>query len=260
MNKTTKEKMINKSKNNIKCECGIFFKAKAFKKHFKNCNLFIKKYIKFDYKISRLLGEYLLNKENLTLVRFLMKRYVKLIEKKIIENNKEKNNKNNINEYNIINQKENNIYEKPGNEKEKYLKNNYNGKSIYFTPYGNTPDGDAPQPPENTNIFGDFINVDIENINNNDSKAQTSTPTTTTTPGMDINDMNHNNNSQKKSNDNNDNKKNIDNTKNNTNNNNTNNNKNNNENNSVIDNILDLGKNYLSLFLNSNIRSDHLNK
>ena len=69
----------------IKCVCGKEFKKINFKKHYKICELFLDKYNIFDYKISKILGEYLFDKKNLILIRFLIERYLKLIDKKIKE-------------------------------------------------------------------------------------------------------------------------------------------------------------------------------
>ena len=67
----------------IKCLCGNNFKEKQLNSHIKVCQLFLKKFTIFDYKISSLLQNYLSDKENIYLVKFLFKRYIYLINRKI---------------------------------------------------------------------------------------------------------------------------------------------------------------------------------
>ena len=50
--------------NKIKCICGIEFDENFCKKHFKKCRQFINKFNNFDYKISKLLEEYLFDLTN----------------------------------------------------------------------------------------------------------------------------------------------------------------------------------------------------
>ena len=77
----------------IKCLCGIEYKNIDFKKHFKKCKIFTKYFKEFDLKISILLKNYANNKENLLIIKFLFKRYIKLINNEL---KKFKNNDNNI--------------------------------------------------------------------------------------------------------------------------------------------------------------------
>ena len=67
----------------IHCLCGKNYEEKEYKRHIKNCPDFLKRFKLFDYKISKLLEEYLSKNENLVLVKFLFKRYIKFINDKI---------------------------------------------------------------------------------------------------------------------------------------------------------------------------------
>ena len=71
------------NKDNIKCLCGKVFDEKNFIFHCKYCKLFLNKFTKFDFAIARTLEKYLYNKENLVIIKFMLKRYLKLIEKKM---------------------------------------------------------------------------------------------------------------------------------------------------------------------------------
>ena len=255
MNKKTIKKFVHNKIKKIKCTCGYFFKKKEFKKHFKRCPYFLDKFTKFDYKISRLIGQYLINKDNLNIVRFLMKRYIKIIDKKIIEYNEEVekvNEKNNILKYNNTPY---DISDIPENENQKTLildKDKNNGLNMKFITQGEN----TSNPSEHINIFVDYVNIDIIKSNECIISTQTPTPTSTITPtpGFDSNSYNMknkindniNNNQKKSSNNNNYDVNNIinDNNKN-------DNNIINDNNNSFVDNLLDFGKNYFSLFLNT---------
>ena len=79
-----------KIKKHINCLCGETFSEKELKKHIRNCSIFRYRFEIFDYKICKLLEEYISDKKNLFLVRFLFKRYLKLLDKKIKKYLKEK--------------------------------------------------------------------------------------------------------------------------------------------------------------------------
>ena len=84
----------------IECLCGKKYGEHILKKHIKECLFFRKKFEVFDFKISKLLQQILYEKKNLFLVRFLFKRYIKIINHKIKENeNRDTNNNNTINDY-----------------------------------------------------------------------------------------------------------------------------------------------------------------
>ena len=74
------------NKTIIKCICGKELNKNMFKNHFRNCNSFFDRFKQFDMKISFLLNKYLAVRENMILVKFLFKEYIKLIEKKINSN------------------------------------------------------------------------------------------------------------------------------------------------------------------------------
>ena len=107
------------NKNNIKCMCGENYKENDLKNHIRKCLSFIKRFKLFDYKIAKLLEEYLSEKQNIFLVRFLFKRYIKRIDHKIkkylyeIEINKIKyeEQKNEANKNDLITNKPNNEFD-----------------------------------------------------------------------------------------------------------------------------------------------------
>ena len=77
------------SKDNIKCVCEQNYDCREFKKHFKECKSFLIKFDKFDFKIRMLLKEYIVDKEDINLVKFLLKTFYKYIDKIISINNQE---------------------------------------------------------------------------------------------------------------------------------------------------------------------------
>ena len=83
--------------NNIKCLCGNEFNKSEFKNHFRNCKIFFNRFKHMDMRISLLLNKYLAEKENIILVKYLFKRYIKLIENKINLDNLSEIHKNNKN-------------------------------------------------------------------------------------------------------------------------------------------------------------------
>ena len=103
------------NKKIIQCICGYNFKEIDLKSHIRKCLLFIKRFKLFDYKIAKLLEEYLSEKENIFLIRFLFKRYIKRIDHKIkkylleteINKNKYEEQKNEENKNQIITKKPN---------------------------------------------------------------------------------------------------------------------------------------------------------
>ena len=69
----------------VKCMCGDIFTFPNFQKHFRNCLRFKAEFKEFDYKIGELLKAYSEPKEKLLIVRFLLKLYISVIEKKILK-------------------------------------------------------------------------------------------------------------------------------------------------------------------------------
>ena len=70
-------------KKEIKCLCGNIYTETKLKSHIRKCPPFLKRFKIFDFKIARILEEYFLKDDNIFLVRFLFKRYIKLIDHKI---------------------------------------------------------------------------------------------------------------------------------------------------------------------------------
>jgi hypothetical protein len=66
----------------IVCVCKQKFNKTEFKKHHKNCKDFKEIFNDFDLRIGNLLKEYLLVKENSSIIKFLFQRYIKLIDHK----------------------------------------------------------------------------------------------------------------------------------------------------------------------------------
>ena len=71
------------SEENIECECGIIISEMKFKDHFKDCSKLFNKYKDLDFKINKLIKEYIDSKESLIIVKFLFKRFIKLLEHKL---------------------------------------------------------------------------------------------------------------------------------------------------------------------------------
>ena len=69
--------------DNIACLCGKEFDENNFTIHCRYCHLFLNKFTKFDFIVARLLADYLYNQENLFIIKFMLKRYLKLIGRKI---------------------------------------------------------------------------------------------------------------------------------------------------------------------------------
>ena len=66
----------------IKCCCKNLFDKNVFKEHFKTCNLFKEKFKDFDCKLSLLLKDYN-NIEDLNLIKYLLRSFIKLINYKL---------------------------------------------------------------------------------------------------------------------------------------------------------------------------------
>lgn len=90
----------------ILCLCGEKYDEINLKKHIRICDSFLNRFRLFDYKISRLLNEYLINQQHCFLVKFMFKRYIKRIDKKLkneqININYKKKPKNQINEQSLL--------------------------------------------------------------------------------------------------------------------------------------------------------------
>lgn len=75
--------------NDIICTCGLKIKEKEFRNHYKKCKPFINKFTKFDFKIASTIEEYVIDRDNIYIVKYLFKRYLKRINNKIKEYEKE---------------------------------------------------------------------------------------------------------------------------------------------------------------------------
>ena len=78
-----------------KCACNKEFTEKEFEKHFSNCILFKKQYKNLDNSLADVFKKYFISPETKKIGIFLLKLYIKVIEKKL---NKNKNN-NSVNEF-----------------------------------------------------------------------------------------------------------------------------------------------------------------
>ena len=76
---------MNNTNFNIKCKCGSMFNEDDFNKHFGRCEDFRKHFKNFDMQFGELLKTNSEPKENLLIIRALLKQYVGLLERKIID-------------------------------------------------------------------------------------------------------------------------------------------------------------------------------
>ena len=78
------------NEKSIYCKCGKKCTEKELKKHILSCQEFLQEFKLLDSTISRILEKYLTNKnDNIFLVRFLLKQFLKMIDSKIKEFEKE---------------------------------------------------------------------------------------------------------------------------------------------------------------------------
>ena len=68
---------------NIKCKCGRSMSEEEFYRHFQNCQDFKTTFRQFDSQFGQLLQNYSDPKENLVIIRLLLKQYINVLEKKI---------------------------------------------------------------------------------------------------------------------------------------------------------------------------------
>ena len=76
----------------LKCICGQIYNEDQFSKHFRECRQFKDEFKEFDSKFGELLKTYSEPIERLIIVRYLLKQYIQVIERKITS--RFKNNKN----------------------------------------------------------------------------------------------------------------------------------------------------------------------
>lgn len=67
----------------IRCKCGEVMSEEDFSTHFKKCPGFKKTFRKFDESFSSLLKTFSEPKDNLLIIRFLLKQYIRVLSKKI---------------------------------------------------------------------------------------------------------------------------------------------------------------------------------
>jgi len=67
----------------LSCACGAIFTEEEFANHFRECRPFKNVFREFDYKFGDLLKSYSEPKEKLLIVRFLLKQYINVIDKKL---------------------------------------------------------------------------------------------------------------------------------------------------------------------------------
>ena len=154
----------------IKCICGVEFNRKEFKKHFRNCNRFLNKFKDFDLKIGNILAKYLKNKYG-TIIKFLLQRYIKLINKKM-KSSEDQNNirkiKTEESKKNTNNKNENNYIINPmfiEMEKEKKKNNNNN----LFLENNNSNNAFIKKNNNINPFFQQNNNVNIKNNQNNNN-------------------------------------------------------------------------------------------
>ena len=234
--------------DNIACLCGKEFDEKNFAIHCRYCYLFLKKFTNFDFIVARLLAEYLYNEENLFIIKFMLKRYLKLIGRKIKKY--KANIKNPDSNNNIIT----NMYSKKYDENKKFVNSNkdltlYEGLfKDYINVDYSTPNPDirvdysTPNPDINIEKKEALNNNTNDGYNKNENAINFNNVDYYTTPNPDINIEK---NRAFVNNDNNLNNENeISNNK-------------NKINNNIFDYLVDCGKNISSILLNCKNQNNH---
>lgn len=69
--------------NLVKCKCDLSFPEEEFVKHFQKCETFRKTFKTFDSQLGELLKLYSEPKENLIIIKVLLKQYIVVLDKKI---------------------------------------------------------------------------------------------------------------------------------------------------------------------------------
>ena len=67
----------------IKCVCGTIYEDNDFSNHIKKCEIFREAFSDFDNQISKLIKSYSHPKEQLVIIKFILQKYVKILDKKI---------------------------------------------------------------------------------------------------------------------------------------------------------------------------------
>ena len=182
----------------ITCLCGGKFDKKEFKNHYRTCKRFIEKYKDFDLKISQILSQYFKYQKNSSIIKFLLKRYIKLIDNKMKSNNniriktsEDKKNKNitnlqkiNVDKFNFIsNKNENKNFYDNINNKNYFNFNNQNGNNIYDNSFNN-----------NTNYNNNIFNNNFNNNNYNNNNLNNNCFNNSNNNKINYNNNNYNNN------------------------------------------------------------------
>ena len=152
---------------NIVCVCHQKFNKTEFKKHHKNCKAFKTKFYDFDLRIANLLKNYLLVKENSSIIKFLFQRYIKLIEHKFKDQNFE-----NINR--ISKKRKNNFSPSVLKEKKEIQVNlGLKNKTLSQELYGSDEDIDDDEFSNRLSFKGYIQNNNKSNLNqqNNNNNA-----------------------------------------------------------------------------------------
>ena len=67
----------------IKCVCGVILEDNDFSIHIKKCEIFREAFSDFDNQISKLIKSYSKPKEQLAIIKFILQKYVNILDKKI---------------------------------------------------------------------------------------------------------------------------------------------------------------------------------
>ena len=67
----------------IKCVCGTIYENNDFNQHIKKCEQFREVFTDFDNQISKLIKSHSNPKENLVIIKFILKKYVDILNRKI---------------------------------------------------------------------------------------------------------------------------------------------------------------------------------
>lgn len=74
---------MDSSMQRLKCKCGNVLNEEQFAIHFHQCPEFKNSFRKFDSTFGELLKSFAEPKENLPIIRFLLKQYINVLDKKI---------------------------------------------------------------------------------------------------------------------------------------------------------------------------------
>lgn len=67
----------------IKCVCGVILEDNDFSIHIKKCEIFREAFSDFDNQISKLIKSYSKPREQLAIIKFILQKYVNILDKKI---------------------------------------------------------------------------------------------------------------------------------------------------------------------------------